>query len=186
MCGICGVFSGNVVAIADREELVREMMSRLAHRGPDGEGVWSGKGMFLGHRRLAVIDLDHGGQPMTSPDGRYTVCFNGEIYNYIELRRELAQQGVAFQTESDTEVLLQMLARKGAATLAELNGMFAFAFVDRQTGRWLLARDPFGIKPLYYADVDGELVFASEIKAILAHPRIQARVKGVELCSTLR
>ncbi|NQT54214.1 asparagine synthase (glutamine-hydrolyzing), partial [bacterium] len=111
-------------------------------------------------------------QPMHSPDGRYTLITNGEIYNYLELRQKLAGQGVAFHTSSDTEVLLQMLIHEGEGALGQLNGMFAFAFFDGRTGDWMLCRDPFGIKPLYYAEAGDELIFASEIKAILAHPAI--------------
>lgn len=151
------------------------MMSRLAHRGPDGEGLCCGEGFCFGHRRLAIIDIEGGAQPMTSDDGRYTLTFNGEIYNYLELRADLIERGVRFRTASDSEVLLQMLIREGPAALDELNGMFAFAFVDRQTGEWLLARDPFGTKPLYYAIRGDELVFASEIKAVLAHPSVEAQ-----------
>jgi len=175
MCGICGVLSDDPSAPSDIDDIVRAMMDRLAHRGPDGEGRVSGKGHCLGHRRLAIIDLEHGGQPMVSPDGRHAIVFNGEIYNFVELRQQLIQRGVSFRTSSDTEVLLQMLIHHGPAALDELNGMFAFALVDRARGEWILARDPFGIKPLYHASVDGQLVFASEIKALLAHPGVEAR-----------
>lgn len=175
MCGICGIFAGSGVGEA-RQALVRAMMARLAHRGPDGEGVADGEGFTFGHRRLAIIDLEHGAQPMQTPDGRYSLIFNGEIYNYLELRQQLLQQGAKFQTFSDTEVLLQLLVRQGPAALDGLNGMFAFAFHDRQSGEWLLARDPFGIKPLYYAEVGDQLLFASEIKALLVHPNLVPRV----------
>ncbi|MEC7785614.1 MAG: asparagine synthase (glutamine-hydrolyzing), partial [Nitrospinota bacterium] len=115
-----------------------------------------------------------GRQPMSTPDGRYILVFNGEIYNYIELRKSLIASGVSFQTSSDTEVLLQMLIRKGTKCLNELNGMFAFAFFDRKNGKWILARDHFGIKPLYYITLKNKIVFASEIKALLEHPEIKA------------
>lgn len=148
-------------------------MSRIAHRGPDGEGIHHvpGKALF-GHKRLAIIDLEHGLQPMCSRDGRYTLVFNGEIYNYIELARYLRQQGVVLESSSDTEVLLQMLILRGPEALLELNGMFAFVFHDNKDNGWLVARDHFGIKPLYYANVGSEFIFSSEIKAILAHPEI--------------
>jgi asparagine synthase (glutamine-hydrolysing) len=148
------------------------MMHRLAHRGPDGEGYHGSPGVSVGHRRLAVIDLEQGGQPMLSADGRYLLTYNGEIYNYIELRKELESSGVEFRTTSDTEVLLAMLIRHGAQALTRLNGMYAFVFVDLQTNRWLMVRDCFGIKPLYYAVLDNEIIFASEIKALLEHPDI--------------
>ena len=118
------------------------MMELLAHRGPDGEGIVETPHAVLGHRRLAVIDLERGSQPMTAGDGRYTLSFNGEIYNYIELRDALLADGISFKTASDTEVLLQLLVRHGAEALPRLNGMYAFAFADRQNGEWLLTRDP--------------------------------------------
>lgn len=174
MCGICGILGSSALGAPEREAVVGGMMARMVHRGPDGEGMWSGKGLCLGHRRLAVIDLENGAQPMTAEDGRYVLSFNGEIYNYVELRRRMIEEGVTFHTTSDTEVLLKLLIHRGTAGLDELNGMFAFAFVDRRTGEWLLVRDPFGIKPLYYTTLEDEVVFASEIKAILVHPRVKA------------
>ncbi len=176
MCGICGVLSPRERTEASREALVRRMMASLAHRGPDGEGIHSGGGVCLGHRRLAVIDVEGGAQPMASPDGRFALVFNGEIYNYIELREELVKRGVAFRTQSDTEVLLQLLIERGERCLEQLNGMFAFAFVNLDDGEWLLARDPFGIKPLYYTRQDAEVLFASEIKALLVDPRANPSV----------
>jgi len=180
MCGICGIFSNAHPpaeagsALPETDCIIRDMMGLLAHRGPDDEGYCSGTGYAFGHRRLAIIDIEHGAQPMASADGRYCIVFNGEIYNYLELRRRLMQGGVDFRTASDTEVLLQVLIHEGVSALDQLNGMFAFAFIDRETGEWLLARDPFGIKPLYYTVLDGEVVFASEIKALLAHPGVEA------------
>lgn len=176
MCGLCGVFHGREVTPEGLHEHVRVMLDRLAHRGPDGHGYHDGPGFYFGHRRLSIIDRDRGTQPMLSPDGRYVLVFNGEIYNYLEIRQRLVQEGVVFQTFSDTEVLLQILIHRGAECLPELNGMFAFAFADCHTGTWLLARDPFGIKPLYYTSLPGELLFASEIKSLLAHPAIPAEV----------
>ena len=151
-------------------------MDRLAHRGPDDQGMHVERGAVLGHRRLAIIDVEHGRQPMQSEDRRYTLLLNGEIYNYLELREELAREGARFRTASDTEVLLEILARHGEAALSRLNGMFAFALFDGDSGEWLLARDPLGIKPLYYSELRDEVVFASEIKALLAHPGIEARL----------
>ncbi len=172
MCGICGIL-GRAGSVADMRSTVTRMMALLAHRGPDGEGLVETPHAVLGHRRLAIIDLELGAQPMTAGDGRHILIFNGEIYNYIELRDALIAEGVGFKTASDTEVLLQMLIRHGAAALPRLNGMYAFAFADRETGDWLLARDPFGVKPLYYAALDGAIAFASEIKALFAHPAIR-------------
>jgi len=149
------------------------MMQLLAHRGPDGEGVVETPHAVLGHRRLAVIDLELGAQPMISEDGRHVLLLNGEIYNYRELRKELEREGARFRTASDTEVLLHMLVRRGEAALRQINGMFAFALVDRRSGEWMLARDPFGIKPLYYTKTDSTVVFASEIKALFAQPAVR-------------
>lgn len=173
MCGICGTAAPALPP--GREQAVRTMMGRLRHRGPDGEGLASGPGFAFGHTRLAVIDREGGRQPMTTGDGRFTLVFNGEIYNYVELRRELAAAGVRFSTRSDTEVLLELLAAEGERGLHRLNGMFAFALHDGTTGSVLLARDHFGVKPLYYTlTAEGELVFASEVKALLVHPQVAA------------
>jgi asparagine synthase (glutamine-hydrolysing) len=174
MCGLIALFAPGERS-ASRKGTMQAMLARIAHRGPDGEGVHHVPGQALfGHRRLAVIDLEHGAQPMLSADQRYTLVFNGEIYNYIELRGELEKEGVCFRTHSDSEVLLQLLIHRGPAGIDQLNGMFAFVFHDRQDNTWIAARDNFGIKPLYYATVGDELLFASEIKALLAHPGIKA------------
>jgi asparagine synthase (glutamine-hydrolysing) len=151
------------------------MSDAITHRGPDGEGVWVDEhaGVSLAHRRLAIIDLSPlGAQPMQSPDGRFVIVFNGEIYNYREMRRELEAAGVAFRSTSDTEVLLAACMRWGVApAAARCNGMFAFAVWDRQERCLSLARDPIGIKPLYWVLLGRELVFGSELKALRAHPR---------------
>ena len=147
------------------------MNDAMAARGPDGEGVWCAKdgSIFLAHRRLAIIDLDdRSAQPMSLPDGSLVVVFNGEIYNYRELRRELEGRGVVFRTESDTEVLLHLYRTVGPAMVERLRGMFAFAIWDVQERCLFLARDPFGIKPLYYADDGRTLRFASQVKALVA------------------
>jgi asparagine synthase (glutamine-hydrolysing) len=174
MCGFVSIHS-HQRDLGHRIPLLKQMLERVAHRGPDGEGIHHVpfQAMF-GHRRLAVIDIKHGSQPMCSADGRYTLVYNGEIYNYIELGQRLKKEGVTLETASDTEVLLQLLIQKGPDALLDLNGMFAFVFHDRQTNQWLAARDHFGIKPLYYAQTQTELVFASEIKSILVHPDIRA------------
>jgi asparagine synthase (glutamine-hydrolysing) len=152
------------------------MLAHISHRGPDGQGIaYSPNQALFAHCRLAVIDLKNGAQPMRSEEGRFTLVFNGEIYNYLELAEELKTAGCMLRTASDTEVLLQMLIHKGPEALLRLNGMFAFVFHDQQNNRWIAARDHFGIKPLYYAEAGDELIFASEIKAILPHPKIQKR-----------
>lgn len=175
MCGFIALFAQGG-KIDSRIGLITEMLSQISHRGPDGEGVRHLQGQAIfGHRRLAVIDLDHGAQPMISDDGRYTLVFNGEIYNYLELRDELARKGVLFKTKSDTEVLLQMLIFFKEAAIDKLNGMFAFVFHDHQSNKWIAARDHFGIKPLYYSTIRDELIFVSEIKALMAHPEFQPK-----------
>jgi len=174
MCGFACILSSQK-DLLPRMPVMQEMLDRIYHRGPDGEGFHqvSGQGIF-GHRRLAIIDLEHGTQPLNSQDGRYTLVFNGEIYNYLEISQKLRKKGVVFKTNSDSEVLLHFLILYGSKALNELNGMFAFVFHDRQENRWIASRDHFGIKPLYFAQAAGEIVFASEIKSILAHPEIKA------------
>jgi asparagine synthase (glutamine-hydrolysing) len=171
MCGIAGVVS------TERDfacaAATKRMLNAQRHRGPDGEGSWSARvGNFkvaLGHLRLAIIDLTEGGhQPMFLPDGSQGLIFNGEVYNYKELRSELEELGVAFHTQSDTEVLLWALATWGEDAFKKFNGMWAIAWVDLRKRTLLLSRDRFGIKPLYLYRRDGTLFFASEIKAILA------------------
>lgn len=175
MCGLVAILT-SARPLADRQTVMTRMLASIAHRGPDGEGTHHiPEQALFGHRRLAIIDLEHGAQPMHSPDGRYTLVYNGEIYNYLELRQTLIQAGETFASASDTEVLLRLLIREGAAAINRLNGMFAFVFHDRAQNHWIAARDHFGIKPLYYTSTKGdELLFASEIKALLAHPEIHA------------
>ncbi len=152
MCGVNGIFAFHYAANpVDRAELVRTR-DHMAARGPDGASAWvSGDGRVgLGHRRLSIIDLsDAGSQPMTSTDGRFVVTFNGEIYNFRALRESLEAEGHVFVSQSDTEVLLHLYARKGEAMVHDLRGMFAFAIWDSARQVLFLARDPYGIKPLY-------------------------------------
>ncbi|MBI3663816.1 MAG: asparagine synthase (glutamine-hydrolyzing) [Acidobacteria bacterium] len=159
--------------------ILRRMTARLAHRGPDGEGYFSSPEVSFGHRRLAIIDVPGGAQPMTTADGRYTIVFNGEIYNFRALRQELEAEGARFRTRSDTEALLEMFARRGgAAALEKFRGMFAFAVWDAEQRALFLARDRLGVKPLYYCVRGGRLLFASEIKALLAHPDVPRRLNA--------
>lgn len=148
------------------------MTRTLAHRGPDAEGFYFSDQVALGHRRLSVIDLKAGHQPMTTPDYRHTIVFNGEIYNFAELRRRLESLGVRFRTHSDTEVLLHAYASWGREALSELRGMFAFAVWDARERRLFLARDRLGLKPMYFAEATGSFLFASEMKGLLAHHAI--------------
>lgn len=171
MCGINGIFAYHYAANSiDQDELVRTR-DHMAKRGPDGKGKWisaDGRAGF-GHRRLSIIDLTGtGAQPMESADGRYVVTFNGEIYNHKELRCELEARGRVFASTSDTEVLLHLYAEKGQEMMEQLRGMFAFAIWDKKQRSLFLARDPYGIKPLYYADDGWTFRFASQVKALLA------------------
>jgi asparagine synthase (glutamine-hydrolysing) len=175
MCGINGIFAYHYAANpADPEELVRTR-DHMSARGPDGEGEWisSDRRVGFGHRRLSIIDLtENGDQPMVSADRKLVVTFNGEIFNYRELRRSLESRGCRFRSNSDTEVLLHLYAAKGEAMVHDLRGMFAFAIWDERRGTVFLARDPYGIKPLYYADDGWTLRFASSVKALVAGGRI--------------
>lgn len=169
MCGIAGFISIFPESGVSALEAVQQMTARMHTRGPDAEGVWSGEGVVLGHRRLAILDLDaRSNQPMVSQDERYYIVFNGEIYNFRELRLELEADGVTFRTTSDTEVLLALFARDGEKMLLKLRGMFAFAIWDTQSRELFMARDPYGIKPLYYTQTKDGLLFASQVKALLA------------------
>lgn len=168
MCGICGIFDMRGGSI-DRELLARMNFS-LRHRGPDGEGIYIDDGIGLGHRRLSIIDLGGGSQPIGNEDNSIQVIFNGEIYNYIELRNELALSGHKLKTNSDTEVIVHAYEEWGKECVNRFNGMFAFALWDSNNRTLLLARDHLGIKPLYYIQLGSLLLFASEIKALLEHP----------------
>src|SRR5918993_4314997 len=170
MCGIVG-FASSWGPIS--EDLVLRMRDTLRHRGPDDQGLWRSPDgrVVLGHRRLSIIDLSAAGrQPMTDRAEDFQIVFNGEIYNYRELRTDLQARGHRFGTETDTEVILEAYREWGADCLTRLNGMFAFALYDRRTQQLLLARDPAGEKPLFYRVHDGALAFASEIKALFADP----------------
>ena len=171
MCGIAGIFAYRSTATAvDREELVR-IRDHMTSRGPDGSGEWySADGRVgFGHRRLSIIDLSsRAAQPMQTADGRLVITFNGEIYNYQALRSKLEAKGYVFRSNSDTEVLLHLYAELGDEMLPQLRGMFAFAIWDSREKQLLLARDPYGIKPLYYADNGSTLRFASQVKALMA------------------
>jgi len=184
MCGIAG-FTRLRNGPAEADGLIRAMTDTLARRGPDGHGYYGDAGIQLGHRRLSIIDIAGGTQPMATPDGRFVIIYNGEIYNYIELRKSLEAQGVTFNTHSDTEVLLRQMAMHGEAGLAGLNGMFAFALWDRDQRRLLLVRDRIGIKPLYYTVQNGELIFGSELKALLKHPAVPRRLDRLSLSKYL-
>ena len=173
MCGIAGFYGQPV---DERKSIINGMMETLHHRGPDGEGYAFLDHLTFGHKRLAIIDISQGQQPMYSEDGRFTLIFNGEIYNYIEIRQGLLARGYPLKTFSDSEVLLYAYIEYGVEVLQYLNGMFAFAIHDNQTKQLFIARDHFGIKPFYYYEGRNDFVFASEIKALLKHPSIEAEM----------
>ncbi|MBD8617865.1 amidotransferase 1, exosortase A system-associated [Sphingomonas sp. CFBP 13728] len=171
MCGIAGIFHPGTPKPVDPNR-VHAMIAALAHRGPDGDGIWTAPGVGLGHRRLSIIDLEGSPQPMS--DGTLTITYNGEVYNFAELRDELIAKGAIFRTVGDTEVLLHAWRAWGPSMLDRLNGMFAFGIHDSAAHTLFLARDRTGVKPLYYVELaDGSLAFASELKGLLAHPQLR-------------
>jgi asparagine synthase (glutamine-hydrolysing) len=175
MCGVVGWLNLDGAPISPA--ILKKMTDSLAHRGPDGEGYFEDGPIGLGHRRLAVIDLTPAaGQPMATPDGRLTISYNGEIYNFRELRSQLQEIGYSFRSQSDTEVLLNAYAEWGLAALDRLNGMFALAIWDAENGTLTLARDRYGIKPLYFTQCGQDFLFSSEIKAFLEHPSFTVQV----------
>jgi asparagine synthase (glutamine-hydrolysing) len=186
MCGIAGIYAWaeHAQPVDDRE--LSLLHNAMEHRGPDGHGIWIDRDRRIGlaHRRLAIIDVsDAGLQPMASADGRLQISFNGEIYNYRELRRELENQGSRFVSASDTEVLLALYAARGPKMLQALRGMFAFAIWDDKAQSLFIARDPYGIKPFYYHNTLGTFRFASEVGALLTSPAIERRIDNAARAS---
>lgn len=175
MCGIAGLLHLDGAPVSPA--VLQRMTDAIAHRGPDGEGQWIEGNVGIGHRRLAIIDLSPAGQqPMVSADHRFVLTYNGEIYNFRELKAELEAKGYWFRSRTDSEVLMYALCEWGVGALSRLNGMFAFGFWDRKERQLLLARDRYGIKPLYYNEQKGLFAFGSEQKAILASGKIETRV----------
>ncbi|MGE3313509.1 MAG: asparagine synthase (glutamine-hydrolyzing) [Planctomycetaceae bacterium] len=175
MCGIAGFL--NLDGEPASAELLSRMTAAVAHRGPDGSGLHVEANAALGHRRLAILDLsDAGRQPMSTDDGRFVISYNGEVYNFRELRRELESCGHSFRSQTDTEVVLRAYVEWGEACLNRLNGMFAFAIWDRRKRELFLARDRYGIKPLHYARIGATFLFASEIKGLFAHTALRPEI----------
>jgi asparagine synthase (glutamine-hydrolysing) len=175
VCGIAGIFNLNGEPVSP--VVLRKMTDAIAHRGPDGEGFYIDSFVGLGHRRLAIIDLSPAGhQPMVTPDGNYAISYNGEVYNFQEIRIELESQGFQFHSKTDTEVVLNAYSAWGEKCLDRFNGMFAFAIWDKRNQKLFLARDRYGIKPLYYVFCGNRLIFGSEQKAILEHPSVKREI----------
>ncbi|HKS43357.1 MAG TPA: asparagine synthase (glutamine-hydrolyzing) [Blastocatellia bacterium] len=177
MCGIAGMFEPETrMSATERRETLKRMCDRIEHRGPDDEGFYVEGGVALGMRRLSIIDLFTGHQPISNEDGSVWIVFNGEIYNYREIRDLLISRGHTFQTESDTEVIVHLYEDEGEACVERLRGMFAFAIYDKRERKLFIARDRVGVKPLHYAVVAGGIVFGSEIKSLLQHKAVNREV----------
>jgi len=190
MCGIAGIVTARAGAFDAppvASDTIRAMTAAIAHRGPDADGFYEAPGIALGHRRLKVIDLEGGAQPMSDQGQSVWVTYNGEIYNHQALRRDLEARGRVFRSHCDTEVLVHGYAEWGAPELLErIDGMFAFAIWDARQRRVMLARDRMGQKPLFYSLLpDGTLIFASELKGVLAHPRVEPAVDEAGLAAYL-
>ena len=179
MCGIAGI-----AGFGD-QALVRAMTETIVHRGPDGEGFFSGDGVHLGNRRLAIQDVPGGAQPMGNEDGSVVVVYNGEIYNYPELRNRVLSRGHHLRTNCDTEVLPHLYEDEGIDFVARLNGIFAFALFDRAHRKLLVVRDPLGVKPVVYASSGGLLAFGSEAKAVVASGLVEAEIDETSLHLTM-
>src|SRR5260370_31282983 len=173
MCGIAGFTDVEHDFLPDR---IRQAVSSIAHRGPDQQGVWQRPTVSLGATRLRVIDKVAGAQPMSSDDDDYTLVFNGEIYNHVELRKELVRHGHQFKTSCDTEVVLRAFMQWDTGCIEKLRGMFAFAIWCESRQRLVLARDRMGIKPLYYARRGRDIYFGSEMKTIFCHPEVSRSI----------
>ena len=179
MCGICGILN-----LGERQvdrEILADMLHAVRHRGPDESGLWVGQRVGFGHARLSIIDLSGGQQPMHNADRSVWITFNGEIFNYIELREEMIRKGRGFSTNSDTEVLLQLYEEEGEDCLQKLNGQWAFAIWDGRRKKLFMARDRMGVRPLYYFKSDHLFLFGSEIKALFAHPSVPRELDAVGL-----
>ena len=186
MCGIAGFYGSPNWELSPRRVLER-MLAAIRYRGPDDWGVHLDGPVGLGHVRLSIIDLAGGRQPMADESNTVWVTFNGEIFNYVELRAELISAGHRFRTNSDTEVILEAYRRKGLGCVEDFNGDFAFALWDRQRDQLMLARDRMGVRPVYYTVQDGVLIFGSEVKALFQVPGLRAELDPIALsqCFTL-
>jgi len=175
MCGICGIISLNGRPLNDSTKVVETMNKAIYHRGPDGSGIHFGGNYCFGHTRLSIVDLSIAGKQPMIYDNRYIITYNGEIYNHIEIRMELEKVGYIFQSKTDTEVIMASYDYWGVDCVKKFNGMWAFIIYDKKETKYFISRDRFGIKPLYYYKTDELFIFCSEIKALLAHPDINAK-----------
>ena len=180
MCGIVGIYNG-ADAVVNPNDLVRRMLAQIQYRGPDESGIYINTHVALGSVRLSIIDIKTGQQPLSSEDGKYWIVFNGEIFNYIELKADLKNLGYTFKTESDTEVLLNAYLEFGPKCLNKLNGQFAFAIWNNETKELFLARDRVGIRPLFYTQTKNNFIFGSEIKTLLEHPDVIAEIDPLSM-----
>jgi len=170
MCGICGY-------VSEKNINIEEMNKSVAHRGPDNQEFFREKDIGLGHTRLSILDLsEESNQPMVSRNGRYVLVYNGEIYNFMELKKELQILDISFQKESDTEVVLEGFEVWDVELFEKLNGMFAFSIYDKELNKMYIVRDRFGVKPLYYYSYNNDFLFASEIKSLLASDIIEKKL----------
>ena len=183
MCGIAGIYYFDDMRRAEREMLVT-MRDTMAHRGPDDQGIYLDKNIGLVHRRLSIIGVETGAQPMSNSDESLCIVYNGEMYNYLEKRRDLERRGYKFRTDSDTEVILHLYDEYGEDCVDHMNGMFAFAIWDRRSRKVFLARDRLGIKPIYYYATKDAFVFASEIKAINACSHYARQLRALLFMNT--
>ena len=190
MCGLTGFANLSQETPKNVVHVIKNMTASLVHRGPDHQGVWADPagGIALGHRRLSIVDRsDAGHQPMESKDERYVLVYNGEIHNFQELRKNLESKNIKFRSQSDTEVLLQMLIHEGVeASLPKLHGMFAFVLWDKKEKTLTLARDPFGIKPLYFGFFKNAFLFSSEVKSFFQHPDFEKKINPTSLATYLK
>ena len=175
MCGFVG-FSDHLMDLEEKKTVIKKMADRIVHRGPDSDGYFTDEKVALGFRRLSIVDLAGGDQPIYNEDESLVIVFNGEIYNHKELREELEKKGHIFKTRADTEAILHGYEEYGTDLFPKLRGMFAFVIYDRTTGKMVGARDPFGIKPFYYYKKDENFMFSSEIKGMIDHPKFEKEV----------
>ncbi len=180
MCGIVGIYNSGD-SLKDPEDLIQRMLARIQYRGPDESGIYVNKHVAIGSVRLSIIDLQSGQQPMSTADGKYWIVFNGEIFNYIELKADLKRLGRCFRTECDTEVLLNAYLEYGSDFLNRLNGQFVFAIWDNEKKELFLARDRVGIRPLFYTETNNAFLFGSEIKTLFEHPDVKAEIDPVSM-----